>query len=127
MTDDKNITRAYSQDRQVYRHSSISIKRKTSIQSTRIPDNYYSNRNCPEMLSIFALSNKNLEDRKKQIYHSISSDAQYFNMINYQIQSRSATPLPILGLDIDDKQDIQTKLPKVTPRVSIKYFRTHTN
>jgi len=122
MADDKGIARAYSQDRQIYRNDLISIKRKTSTQITRTTENYYSNRNCPEILSLFAITNKQLDNRKNQIYHSTSNDTHYFNMINYQIQSPPATPILNLVLENDNQQDKQTKFPKVTSKISRKPF-----
>lgn len=124
MTDEKgNILRSYSQDRHTYRDNSLLFTRRTSTQFVRKSETYYSNRNCPEILSIFHLTDKNLQDRKHNIYHSVSSDAQYFNMINYPIKSRSPSPLHSLDFDINEKQDMQIKFPKVTPRV--KYYRTN--
>jgi len=122
MTEEKDIARAYSQDRHTYRHDTTSIKRRTSTQITRTMENYYSNRNCPEILSLFALTNKQLDNRKNQIRHSISNDTHYFNMINYPIQSPPATPMPNLLLENDNQQEKQTKFPKVKPKVSRKTF-----
>jgi hypothetical protein len=118
MTDDRSIVRAYSQDRQTYRHNSISVNRKSSIEIQRTSENYYSNRNCPEILSVFAFQNRHLDGRQKQIYQSASNNEHYFNMINYPIQSRTATPnLVLQNINTEEKE---TKLPKVTSRVSIK-------
>jgi hypothetical protein len=98
MTDDRSIVRAYSQDRQTYRHNSISVNRKSSIEIQRTSENYYSNRNCPEILSVFAFQNRHLDGRQKQ--------------------SRTATPnLVLQNINTEEKE---TKLPKVTSRVSIK-------
>ena len=55
MTDDKGMVRAYSQDRHIYQHDSISVSRKASIEIKRTSEKYYSNRNCPEIISLFAL------------------------------------------------------------------------
>jgi hypothetical protein len=118
MTDDKGISRTYSQDRQTYRHNSISITRRTSTQSTRTSEKYSSNRNYPEILSVLTLTNKHLEDREKQIYHSLSNNTHYFNTINYPIQSPPTTSVHNLVLE----KDKQPKFPKVTPRVNIKTY-----
>jgi hypothetical protein len=122
MTDDRGVVRAYSQDRQIYRHNSISMKRKTSIEIQRTSKNYYSNRNCPEIISLLALQNRHLENQEKRIYNSASNDEHYYNTINYPLQSRTSTPAPNLILQNVHSKDKEIKLPKVTSRVNIKHF-----
>ena len=134
MTDNKGMARTYSQDRQIHRNNSISVTRKQSIQYSRTSENYYSNRNCPEILSLFALTNRRLDNRKNEIYNSISNDIHYLNMINYPIQSPPRTPMlnpqtensltetkfPKLTSSLNhlsENDDKQTKLSTVTPRV----------
>jgi hypothetical protein len=122
MTDDRDIVRGYSQDKQIYRHDSISMKTNSLTQYRRTSENYYSNRNCPEIISLFALTNRHLDNREKQIYHSVSNDTHYFSRINYPIQSSAPTPIPNLVLENNNQQDKQLKFPKVTPRVNRKDF-----
>ena len=122
MTDDRSMIRGYSQDRHIYRHDSISVSRKASIEITRKSDNYYSSRNCPELISLFALQNRKLDNREKRIYNSNASEEHYFKTVNYPIQSRTATPAPNLIQQNIHFEDKETKLPKVTPRVSFPHY-----
>ena len=120
MTEDRNVVRAYSEERHVYRHNFSSAKRQlsTSFQSTG--ENYYSNRNCPEILSLFALQQRRSNDREKEIRYSLTAnDDHHFNMINYPIQSPAMTPIPALPNDISQATIKETKFPQLTSRVSI--------
>lgn len=123
MTDGRDVVRGYSEDRYVYRHNSISAANQQPSKSFRNRgENYYSNRNCPEILSVFALQQRCSNDREKEIYYSFSSnDDHYFNMINYPIESSSRTPLPNSKLlnDISQTTIQETKFPQLTTRVSI--------
>jgi hypothetical protein len=116
MSDRKITLRAYSQDRENYRRQNRSMDTKISTNYNKTSDNYYSNRNCPEMLSIFALTNKSLDHRVKEIYRSTANDNYNFHMINYPIESPSTSPIP----NLESENDKQPKLPILTPRVNIK-------
>ena len=121
MTDDRDTVRAYSEERYVYRQNSLPAKRQLSTPFRNTGDNYYSNRNCPEILSLFALQQRHSKDREKEIYYSFSSnDDHYFNTINYPIQSPALTPIPISTLPNETSQapSKETKFPQLTPRVS---------
>jgi hypothetical protein len=112
---DRNISlRGSSQDRPTYRHTSISIDTNTLTKINIKSENYYSNRNCPEMLSLFASKNKRLDYRVNQIHNS--NDVHNFQTINYSIESSPTSPIPNQGLE-NDKQPM---FPKVTPRVNLK-------
>jgi hypothetical protein len=121
MTDDRDIVHAYSQDRQRYRHRSLSIKTRTSASINVTSENYYTNRNCPEMLSLFALSNKKFDNREKQTIRSSTNDRHNFHLINYEFQPPSTPHMISIPMDNDIK-DKQPILPTLTPRVSIKTF-----
>jgi len=120
MTDNRDIIRGYSQERRIYRRENISDKANSSIKLNLTSENYYSNRNCPEILSSFDLTNRNSDER---IYHSITSDTHHFTKINYPIQSSPSAPtMSNLALNNKNKQDKEPMFPKLTPRVCIKDF-----
>jgi len=120
MTDNRDVIRGYSQDRRIHRRENISDKANSSIKLNLTSENYYTNRNCPEILSSFDLTNRNSDER---IYHSITSDTHHFTMINYPIQSSpSALTSSNLALNNKSKQDKEPMFPKLTPRVCIKDF-----
>ena len=125
MTDDKDAARAYSKDGQVYRHNPLSLRRQVPAPFRHTGDNYYSNRNCPEILSVLSLQQRQSKDREKEIYYSYSSsnDDRYFNMLNYPIQSPPPPIIPI-RTSISHNEDFEvkmkeTKLPQLTHRVNI--------
>ena len=120
MTDDKAIVRGHSQDRLTYRHPTIAmVKKKTSMELYRQSADYYSNRNCPEILSLFALQQKHLEEREKRIYQSSSNDEHYFNMINYSLQSPSPTSQSSLSFENPNSNNNKRAVfPQVQPRQS---------
>lgn len=126
MTDERDAVRAYSEDGQVYRHNPLPLRRQTPAPFRHTGDNYYSNRNCPEILSVFSLHQRQAKDREKELFYSFSSsnDDHYFNTINYPI--RSPTPpsllIPISQNDDRESRVKDTKFPELTPRVHLKKF-----
>ena len=104
MSERKSSIRDYFQDGQSLRKKSISTT--MNITSTR---------NRPEMLSLFAITNKQLEKKEEQIIHPTSNDTYNFHLINYQIQSPPPSPPPSSELQNNN----HPILPKLTPRVNM--------
>lgn len=123
MADDRNVIHGYSKDRRIYQHKNISDKANTTTKLDFTSEKCCAKRNCPEVLSLFVLTNKDSKEREKRIYQSMTSDTNDFGMINYPLQSSSSIRTNSnLAVDNQNKQNKEPMFPKLTPRVCIKDF-----
>src|ERR1700722_7819716 len=126
MSKDREIVKAYSKDRHIYHHETLSIRRKSGTSENSITTStsrqihipqLNRNRNRNEYLSLsFAASNARLQDLEKQTIESIRKSHHEFDTINYPL---SPQPMKIQVQISNTKQ--QTKiLPNVKPAVCIR-------